>query len=76
MNHVVVRPFPFAGNGYTLESLNAGDERDFGSATAGLLAAGLIATKTPDGAGEMSPEQAIAAEIEPETAPRRGRTRK
>lgn len=39
---VVIVPFPFAGNGFTVEYLVAGDERDFGSATAGLVEAGLI----------------------------------
>lgn len=40
--HKVVRPFAYAANGYTLEHLNVGAERDFGSATAGLLAEGYI----------------------------------
>lgn len=41
----VLVPFPFAGNGFTVEHLNVGDERDFGSATEGLKAAGLISVE-------------------------------
>lgn len=41
---IVLKPFPFAGDGFTLESLAPGDERDFGSCTDGLVAEGLIAT--------------------------------
>lgn len=67
--HRVVRPFPYAGNGYTLELLNAGVERDFGSATAGLAAEGWIepvgATVPADEPMEMAIEK-----------PRRGRPRK
>lgn len=40
---IVLVPFPYAGNGYTLESLVAGDEREFGAATDGLVAEGFIA---------------------------------
>ena len=38
----VLVPFPFAGNGYTVEYLNVGDTRDFGAATEGLATAGMI----------------------------------
>jgi len=40
--HRVVRPFPVSWDGLTLVDLHAGDERDFGDMTAGLLAEGYI----------------------------------
>ncbi|TIL91456.1 MAG: hypothetical protein E5Y73_17415 [Mesorhizobium sp.] len=42
MLHRVLKPFPFAGNGYTLEHVTVGDEREFGTATDGLVAEGYI----------------------------------
>lgn len=39
---VVIKPFPYAGDGFTVERLIAGDERDFGAAAAGLAAEGFI----------------------------------
>jgi hypothetical protein len=41
--HKVLKPFRFAGNGHTVESLNVDDEREFGSSTEGLVAEGYIA---------------------------------
>jgi len=35
-------PFGWYPDGFTREALKAGDERDFGDATAGLYAAGMI----------------------------------
>lgn len=35
-------PFPYAGDGFTVELLKVGIDRDFGKATAGLIAAGYI----------------------------------
>ncbi|TIU12456.1 MAG: hypothetical protein E5W44_07190 [Mesorhizobium sp.] len=43
----VVKPFPYAADGFTLEHLVPGDERDFGAATAGLVEEGFIATDGP-----------------------------
>ncbi|RWN51394.1 MAG: hypothetical protein EOS04_24280 [Mesorhizobium sp.] len=42
MLHRVLKPFPFAGNGYTLEHLSVGDEREFGTAADGLISEGYI----------------------------------
>lgn len=39
---VVIKPFEFASDGFTIESLVTGDERDFGSATDGLVDEGFI----------------------------------
>lgn len=53
MISTVIKAFLYSANGYTVENLKAGDERDFGSGTDGLIKAGLIAaaetkTKTTD----------------------------
>jgi hypothetical protein len=41
---VALKPFPFAGDGHSVEMLKAGDERDFGALTAGLVAEGYVAS--------------------------------
>ncbi len=38
----VIKPFAYAADGYTVESLVPGDERDFGVATDGLVDEGFI----------------------------------
>lgn len=38
----VIKKFPWSPNGYDVEMLHPGDERDFRSSTAALAAAGLI----------------------------------
>ncbi|MER9911697.1 hypothetical protein NKJ71_13795 [Mesorhizobium sp. M0050] len=88
---IVLKPFPFAGDGHTLEHLVAGAEREFGGCTDGLVAEGYIAL---DVAKESAAAVAVAAEespapdeieagteeptadLLPETAPRPGRKRK
>lgn len=45
---VVLMPFAFAANGYTVVDLEIGDERDFGSATDGLVDAGFISVEDTD----------------------------
>lgn len=70
---VVLLPFPFAGNGFTIEHLNAGDEREFGSATDGLAAAGLISiepTASRDGASAEA-EPATAESVDAVEAPKK-----
>lgn len=42
MLHRVVVPFPCSWDGITLVDLNVGDERDFGTMAAGLVAIGKI----------------------------------
>lgn len=79
MMHVVLKPFPFAGNGYTHENLKTGDERHFGKAAAGLIAEGYIGE-----IGAVAVETTAKPEVEPEDeaqpeteeTPRRGRPRK
>lgn len=74
----VVKPFPYYGDGVTLENLNVGDERDFGTMTDGLVRAGFVSV------GEAPVEQTAEPLTEPplETKPaiavepRRGRPRK
>lgn len=39
---VVLRPFNFAPDGFTVERLVEGDEREFGDLTEGLQSAGYI----------------------------------
>lgn len=86
MTHRVVKPFPFSGNGYAVENLNAGDERDFGAAADGLLDEGYIVSV---GAAPVASVIEMENEAEPvvdavteETAtedtaaPRRGRQRR
>jgi hypothetical protein len=38
----VIKPFAYAADGFTVESLVPGDERDFGAATDGLVGEGFI----------------------------------
>ncbi|XKM40331.1 hypothetical protein A4U53_030845 [Rhizobium ruizarguesonis] len=38
----VIKPFAYAADGFTVESLVPGDERDFGVATDGLVDEGFI----------------------------------
>lgn len=38
----MLRPFPFAGDGHTVEHLVAGEDREFGDCTEGLIAEGFI----------------------------------
>lgn len=72
---VVLLPFPYAGNGFTIENLNAGDVRDFGAATDGLVDAGLISVEAPASfeerfeahkiaveAGALTPDEVLAVE--------------
>lgn len=60
----VLLPFPFAGNGFTVEYLNVGDERDFGSATEGLESAGLISVDP----GAVKAEQDVPTPVVPPQA--------
>ncbi len=53
---VVIAPFRYAADGFTVEQLVPGDERDFGSVEAGLVEAGFVAG--PD--GEAAPADPAA----------------
>lgn len=43
---VVLKPFPFAGDGHSVERLEPGDERYFGALTAGLVDEGYVAEES------------------------------
>ncbi|SFB52344.1 hypothetical protein SAMN03159496_04637 [Rhizobium sp. NFR07] len=55
---VVIKPFDFASDGFTIESLVTGDERDFGAATDGLVGEGFISVDVEADAedGEGAPQ--------------------
>lgn len=76
--HRVVKPFPYAEDGFTLVDLKAGDERDFGAMAAGLVAEGFIEPVAADAV--IEPVTADDTEEAPfEMAvdlPRRGRRKK
>lgn len=44
MQHKVLKQFPWSSNGYDVEILKPGDERNFGVAEAGLVAEGFISS--------------------------------
>lgn len=48
----VIKRFPYTSNGYTIERLNVGDERDFGDATASLIEAGFIVDEIDSNGGD------------------------
>lgn len=73
---VVLKQFPWSSNGYDVEILNPGDERDFGSAHAGLAGEGFVSG--PSVADEVveevvvveeAPQIEIAPEVTPEPTP-------
>lgn len=43
----VLKPFPWSPNGYTVERLNIGDDRNFGASTKSLADEGLIEADAP-----------------------------
>lgn len=51
----VIKPFDYASDGYTVESLVPGDERDFGVATEGLAAEGFIEVEVAEEAEADAP---------------------
>lgn len=69
MRHVVLKPFGHYPDGFTREALVPGDERDFGSATDGLLAAKMIGVKPePSPVGYFVDEPTIDADASSEVA--------
>lgn len=44
----VVKPFRWSPDGFATEQLQPGDEREFGRATAGLIAEGYVTAEAPD----------------------------
>ena len=43
----VLKSFPYSANGYTVEILKVGDDRDFGAATQGLIDRGDVEGAKP-----------------------------
>ena len=71
---VVLLPFPYAGNGFTIENLVTGDIREFGAATGGLIAAGLISVDVPAISEEIAETPAEIPMVQPKKTPhKRGR---
>lgn len=60
----VLKQFPWSNNGYDVEILNVGDEREFGAATAGLVAEGFVSgeakVETPAEPVVEDPVEAVA----------------
>lgn len=87
MGHVVLKPFFYAKDGFTLEGLKPGVEREFGDVADGLLAEGFIGaseqthlpTAGADASADIEPEDAIQADedvAEVEAPIRRGRPKR
>lgn len=70
MLHVVLKPFGWYPDGFTRETLEPGDERDFGSNTEAMKAAGMIGDAATHKAKEADMQvEATAAPVEEEAAP-------
>ncbi|MEZ0212443.1 MAG: hypothetical protein ACAH27_05765 [Xanthobacteraceae bacterium] len=63
----MIAPFAFAADGFTVEDLVPGDERDFGDVRQGLIDASLVAPQPAAVAAPAIPAAVVAAETE--TAP-------
>lgn len=61
---VVAKPFDWASDGFTIESLATGDERDFGFLTAGLASEGFVVFGDVI-AAELQAEHVVEPVIEP-----------
>jgi len=72
MLHEVKKPFGWYPDGFTREALDIGDKRDFGGATAGLVAEGYIVVPKQ----ERAPVAVSVAPVAISEEPRRGRKRK
>ena len=51
----VLKSFPYSPNGYTVEILKVGDDRDFGAATQGLIDRGDVEGAKPVAAPVAKP---------------------
>lgn len=70
-SHVVKIPFPYAGDGFTVEHLKVGESRDFGMSAEGLLSEGLIEVGDPIPGEPVHP--AVQSAAPAATPPKRGR---
>lgn len=66
---VVLKPFYFASDGFTVESLVPGDNRDFGASTDGLVTEGFVDLDPMEPPAEPSPEPEPTPEPTPEPEP-------
>jgi hypothetical protein len=62
---VVLKTFPFAEDGIRVKHMAVGDKADFGSATNGLVAEGLIASTAPEPAPVAAPVAPTVTERKP-----------
>lgn len=70
-SHVVKIPFPYAGDGFTVEHLKVGESRDFGQSAEGLLLEGLIEAGGPIPEAPVHP--VVQSATPAATPPKRGR---
>lgn len=54
---VVLKPFPWSPNGYDIEYLQAGAERNFGASESALAEAGYVSVKAPVAGAEDEPQR-------------------
>lgn len=64
----VLKPFAFTADGYTVEHLNEGDDREFGAFTDGLVEAGLISADVSVAEASVDGDAAEGAAGEGESA--------
>jgi hypothetical protein len=64
---VVVKPFRYARDGFTVENLMPGDDRDFGDVHDGLIAEGFIAIGATDWSDAIDVSHVAVPVDEPET---------
>lgn len=68
--HVALKPFGWYPDGFTRETLEIGDERDFGANAEAMKAAGMIGDVATQGAVHVAPQvEAIVAPAPIESAP-------
>ncbi len=66
----VLKEFMWARNGYTIETLKPGDERDFGNAFAGLAAEGYVSVEpAQQKQAEPDPAPEVTAAVDPVAEP-------
>lgn len=70
MEHVVLKPFGWYPDGFTRETLDVGDERDFGANAGAMKAAGMIGDVATQKVVHAAPQvEAVVAPATLESAP-------